>query len=128
MHLLDGNVLIALTVEEHVHHGRATSWFGAGRPFATAPVTQGTLLRFLIREGAAATDAWAWLGLVTDHPEHTFLPDDVPFTAVRTRGVVGHRQVTDAYLADLATAHQARLATLDEGLASLRPAQVDLLD
>jgi predicted nucleic acid-binding protein len=32
-------------------------------------------------------------------------------------GVVGHRQVTDAYLAQLARHHDGQLATLDSGLA-----------
>lgn len=36
-------------------------------------------------------------------------------------GVVGHRQVTDAYLAQLARARSARLATLDRGLCVAHP-------
>jgi len=37
--------------------------------------------------------------------------------------VIGHRQVTDAYLVSLVRHHgpDARLATLDEGLAKLYP-------
>ncbi len=34
---------------------------------------------------------------------------------------MGHRQVTDAYLASLARAHSGRLATMDRGLAALHP-------
>ncbi len=34
-------------------------------------------------------------------------------------GVVGHRQVTDAYLAQLARIRNGQLATLDSGLAHL---------
>jgi uncharacterized protein len=34
-------------------------------------------------------------------------------------GVVGHRQVTDAYLAQLARSRDGQLATLDSGLAHL---------
>ena len=34
-------------------------------------------------------------------------------------GVIGHRQVTDAYLVALARHHHGRLATLDKGLATL---------
>jgi predicted nucleic acid-binding protein len=35
-------------------------------------------------------------------------------------GVIGHRQVTDAYLAQLARAHGGRLATFDQGFAKLQ--------
>ena len=41
----------------------------------------------------------------------------VPYDAEALRGVVGHRQVTDAYLAALTRARRGRLATLDKGLA-----------
>ena len=50
--LADGNLLIALTVEDHIHHDRALTWFETVEPvLATCPITEGTLLRFLIREG-----------------------------------------------------------------------------
>jgi len=43
--------------------------------------------------------------------------------------VLGHRQVTDAYLVALARRRgpQARLATLDDGLAQLYPATATLI-
>ncbi|MDR0627688.1 MAG: hypothetical protein LBG11_10630, partial [Bifidobacteriaceae bacterium] len=44
--------------------------------------------------------------------------DDVPFREVRMAGVVGHRQVTDAYLAQLARRHGAKFATFDQGAAA----------
>jgi hypothetical protein len=40
---------------------------------------------------------------------------------------MGHRQVTDAYLAALARRRQGRLATLDKGLAALHPDVAELL-
>jgi predicted nucleic acid-binding protein len=56
--LLDANVLIALLVEDHVHHEAAESWFvGMGGNFATCPITQGSLMRLLIREGQTAVAA-----------------------------------------------------------------------
>jgi predicted nucleic acid-binding protein len=42
-------------------------------------------------------------------------------------GVIGHRQVTDAYLAQLARQHNARLATFDAGLAALHSDVADLI-
>jgi uncharacterized protein len=118
--LLDANVLIALLVDDHVHHTAAESWF-AGMPgnFATCPVTQGSLLRLLLREGQSAAAARAVLSQAAASPRHEFWPDDVAYTDVPTAGVVGHRQVTDAYLAELARSRQARLATFDRAMAKL---------
>lgn len=42
-------------------------------------------------------------------------------------GVIGHRQVTDAYLVALARGHRSRLATFDRGLAALHGDEVELL-
>lgn len=41
MHLLDANVLIALTVLEHEHHDRVTAWFASVHTFAVCPMVQG---------------------------------------------------------------------------------------
>lgn len=59
------------------------------------------------------------LGGFVAHPRHQFWPDDIPYRDVTWRGVLGHAQVTDAYLAALARRHEARLATFDRGLAAL---------
>ena len=51
--LLDSNVLIALVVQDHVHHRAAERWFvDLDEPFATCPITQGALVRLVLREGA----------------------------------------------------------------------------
>ena len=42
-------------------------------------------------------------------------------------GVIGHREITDAYLIALARHNDARLVTLDRGRAALHPKQVRLL-
>ncbi|GJJ22522.1 MULTISPECIES: TA system VapC family ribonuclease toxin [Mycolicibacterium] len=118
--LLDSNVLIALVVVEHVHHENAVEWltsFDAG--FATCPITQGSLLRFLLRAGHTASAAREVVSAVEAVDRHEFWPDSVSFVDVRLDGVMGHRQVTDAYLAQLARQHGGQLATLDTGLAHL---------
>ena len=126
--LLDANVLIALVVDDHVHHAVAESWFaGLDGNFATCPVTEGSLMRLLIREGQPAATARVILAGTAAHPRHEFWPDDVPYGDVPTRGIVGHRQVTDAYLAQLARAHEARLATFDQALAKLHPDVAELV-
>jgi uncharacterized protein len=118
--LLDANVLIALLVDDHVHHAAAENWFaGISESFATCPVTQGSLMRLLIREGQPAATARAVLAAAIGDDRHEFWPDGIPYTDVPTEGIIGHRQVTDAYLAQLTRARHGRLATFDQALAKL---------
>lgn len=51
----------------------------------------------------------------------------MPYTAISWRGVLGQRQVTDAYLAALARDHGGRIATFDKGLAALYTDSAELL-
>lgn len=126
--LLDANVLIALLVNEHVHHAAAESWFAeTDENFATCPITQGSLTRFLIREGQPAQAAREALAAVLKNPRHEFWPDSVSYAEVPTTGITGHRQVTDAYLAQLARANKGRIATFDRALASLHSDVADLV-
>ncbi|MBX3638378.1 MAG: PIN domain-containing protein [Rubrivivax sp.] len=121
--MLDGNVLYALVDEAHVHHAPAQQWFARLEGgFATCPITQGTLLRLLMRLGGFSTEqALSVLAAVTAHPKHRFWPDALAYGQIRWHGVIGHRQVTDAYLAALARHHKARLASFDSGLVALHP-------
>ena len=126
--LLDANVLIALLVDDHVHHGAAENWFvGMSGNFATCPITQGSLMRLLIREGQPASAAREILVGTTADPRHEFWADDVQYADVPTQGIIGHRQVTDAYLAQLARARASRLATFDQALAKLHPDVAELV-
>lgn len=127
--LLDGNVLVALAVADHVHHGAAARWFEHnGDSFATTPITQGTLLRLLIRNGVGAPDALSVLGGFTGHDRHAFWADDRGYDAVALRGVIGHHQVTDGYLAALARDRGGALATFDGGLAIAHADVVQLVE
>lgn len=126
--LLDANFLVALIVADHVHHPLAEEWFARDtNEFATCPTTQSAFVRFLTREGATASEAIAVLSTLTSHERHQFWSDDINLRDVTLAGVVGHRQITDAYLASLARAHEARLVTLDRGLAAIHPDVVDLV-
>jgi hypothetical protein len=126
--LADGNLLVALTVVDHVHHEVALDWFEhTDVGLATCPITEGTLLRFLIREGQGARDAAAVLEALRAQAWHRFWPDDIPYEGPQLAGVIGHRQVTDAYLVALARHHGGRLATLDRGLAALHGEDVHLV-
>lgn len=125
--LLDGNVLVALAVADHVHHDAAERWFPEVTGFATCPITQGTLLRLLLQFGVPAPTARESLRLLDEDERHTFWSDDVSYVDVSMTGVLGHRQVTDAYLAQLGRQHSARLASFDPGLAAAHPDVVDLV-
>lgn len=128
--LLDANVLIALFDADHVHHSAVRAWFLALRgDFATCPIVEGALTRWIVRlhgfEGAAM--AVRELGKLAGNARHRFWPDDLRYADVNWHGVLGHRQVTDAYLAALARAHHGRLATLDAGLAALHHDVAELI-
>lgn len=126
--LLDANVLIALALPDHVHHRSAEAWFAAFEgDFATCPMTQGALVRMLMRENTAAAHALDVLRVTVEHSRHDFWPDDLAFVDVRVHGVLGHRQVTDAYLAALARSRGGRLATFDRGCAAVHADVADLV-
>jgi hypothetical protein len=126
--LLDANVLIALIVADHVHHVPADTWLtGLSGRFATCPLTERSLMRLLLREGQSAETARSVLAAVAQDPRHEFWPDTIPYSGVSMTGVIGHRQVTDAYLAQLARTNGGRLASFDQGLAKLHGDVVDLI-
>jgi uncharacterized protein len=121
-YLLDSSAVIALAVGTHEFNEAAHRWFGASDfVFHTCPITQGALLRYLIQQKQVSViaSAWAVLQSIVEHPRHRFLPDSLGYHNVSHTGLLGHRQVTDAYLSALAEHHQLRLATFDTGLAAL---------
>ena len=121
-YLLDANILIALTHPEHISHQRATAWFQAsGGLFATCPITQGALIRFILRSGPGASIQYAKAALaqILALEGHVFWPDSISLLEIPEIGIIGHKQVTDAYLVALAIHQGGRLATLDRTLAGL---------
>ncbi len=124
--LLDANLLIALTHAAHVHHGVAQDWFAAlpKRRFATCTLTQLAYVRLSSNPrvaGAEISPAQALNALrdLCAHPCHLFWHDKalpLEMASLNTPALVGHRQVTDAYLLGLAAAQGHKLATLDRGL------------
>lgn len=125
---LDANVLIALVVTDHVHQDAAGGWVAGGEgAVATRSVTQGALVRFLLRAGAAAATAQTVLRGLDASSRHEFWPDDVPYERVELLGVVGHRQAPDAYLAASARARGQRLVTSDRALVALHDDVTELL-
>jgi uncharacterized protein len=128
--LLDSNVFIALCSPEHMFFAAAQDWYEKEVVrFALCPIVEGAWLRTLLRlhpkrgleEGLATLNAYKQL------TNCMFWPDTLSYTQIDWRGVMGHKQVTDAYLVALAKSKNARLASFDRGLAALNHESVCLV-
>ncbi len=132
-YLPDTNLLIALLWPSHEAHAQAVKWFvrHRGRGWATCPFTQAGFIRIVSnpafsRDAVHPREAMQVLAANTAAPDHEFWPDALPFAeAVAFAGVrlLGHQQVTDAYLLGLALRRGGVLVTLDRRIASLVPAR-----
>jgi len=128
-YLLDTNLLIALLWPSHERHEMAAAWFAAhrGKGWATCPLTEAGFVRIVSnpafsRDAVQPRDAARVLGANTAARDHVFWGDDLPLgEAVAFAGVrlMGHQQVTDAYLLGLAIHRGGVLATLDRRLSAL---------
>jgi toxin-antitoxin system PIN domain toxin len=129
MDLLDVNLLVSLAWPNHVHHAQALDWFRSRgeQPWATTPFTEAGFVRVSSNTSAipgavTPTEAVALLDRMREVRGHRFLADDVPLVVgahLAAERVATYRQVTDAHLLALARRHEARLATLDRGVAAL---------
>lgn len=128
-YLLDANALIALGWPTHEHHLRVQSWFKdhARHGWATTPFTQAAFVRVVSQPAFSGNligprEAAEMLTRNVTHRHHSFLPHDMQIGEVAglcTGGLVGHRQVTDAYLLALAIKCKCKLVTFDTGLRQL---------
>ena len=128
-HLLDVNALIALIWEGHQFHDTMAAWFArhATRGWATCAITQSGFIRVmnqpaLVKPGRAVAELAEALKQNLAHPAHDLLALDFDFAEVLARcsgGVVGHRQVSDAYLLTAAMRGGMKLLTFDSGLGTL---------
>jgi toxin-antitoxin system PIN domain toxin len=129
--LLDVNVLIALLWPPHEAHRRAQRWFArnAHQGWATCAMTEAGFVRIVSnpafsRSAVSPRDALEVLQGNLQHPAHRFWTEDIGVAAAIApfkRRLLGHQQITDAYLLGLAIHKKGRLATLDTSLASLLP-------
>lgn len=119
--LLDANVLIAAVAVDHTHHAIAESWLAARPAVALCPITEGALVRFLVRIGENATTITSILTGLYRLDGVEFWPDSVSYGSMDFTDIRGHRQVTDSYLVALASAHDSRVVTFDNGLALAHP-------
>ena len=126
-YLLDVNVWVALMDEAHVHHANALAFMQRKNlQIATCPLVENGVLRVLnlpgySRFGPAGFEVVRTkLQEICDDQNHSFWPDSL---SLRTQGVVnwsrilGHNQITDAYLLALAVSRKGCLATLDHRVA-----------
>jgi uncharacterized protein len=128
-HLLDANALIALGWTQHEHHEKISRWFRnhARDGWATSAFTQAAFVRVISQPAFSGHsigigDIVELLLRNTGHPKHRLLPLDFGFEEVMgwcTGGLLGHRQVTDAWLLALAIRHKVKLLTFDSGITQL---------
>lgn len=122
--LLDGNVMIALVLKTHQDHVLARTWFeNLSERFITCSVTQGTLLRLhmMLAKDKSAEAAWNALRGIEKHPLHDYIDEDLPYREVPHGQLHGHRQVTDAWIVELARRIGGKVATLDTGMVAAYP-------
>jgi predicted nucleic acid-binding protein len=58
------------------------------------------------------------LEMLSEIEGYEFWPDDLSYMEAQLKGITGHNQVTDAYLAALARRRNGKLATFDAALAA----------
>ena len=123
--LFDVNVLIALLDAGHIHHRRATAWLGEhiADGWASCAVTQNGCIRVMSQPGypgaVPAAEVAGRLRQASETRHHRFIASDLSlldplrFDAAQ---LLGHRQVTDAWLLGLAVQHGLRFVTFDAAL------------
>lgn len=125
--LLDVNVLIALLDAGHVMHGRAMDWMEreAAHGWASCPITQNGVIRIMSQPGYPTprppVQVAQRLALACGAPEHAFWAADVSLLSsdlIDWRRLLGHRQVTDAYLLAVAVRNKGRFATFDQRVSA----------
>ncbi len=130
--LLDVNILVALLWPAHKWHFAAQDWFGknAHHGWATCVLTEAAFVRIVsnplfLPDAVTPPEAIKILATNSQHRFYHFWAEDISFAdAVKPlqQRLIGHRQVTDAYLLGLAIHKRGKLATLDRGALSLLPA------
>lgn len=129
--LLDVNFLVALSWPAHDFHDRAHHWFRrhSSTGWATCSFTQTSFVRLLSNpafspHAVSPREAVKVLNASLQAPGHRFWVADLSFQAALDAlggRVVGHQQVTDAYLLGLAIRKRGKLATFDQHVKALLP-------
>jgi len=128
-HLLDANALIALGWPTHEHHRCVARWFRqhARSGWASTALTQSAFVRIISQpafsgRSIAISEVAELLLRNTAHPKHRLVAMDFGFAdvlAACTGGILGHRQITDAWLLTAAIRGEMKLLTFDTGIGQL---------
>ena len=134
--LLDTNVLLALAWPNHQHHAQAHAWFAAAakKSWATCAFTQLGFIRLssnpaytanAVSPQEAATLLRQWTRLKT----HRFWASPGADSPTIYARAIGHQQVNDAWLVEVARRNSGRLVTLDTRLPvhALEDGQVEVI-
>lgn len=120
LELFDVNVLIAMTLRQHIHHRQAIEHLAVTDRWATSPITEAGWLRLLMNptvsgRAVPVTEALRAIDSCRARSEWNFIPDDVSLSAPRIdlSVLVGAKQVTHFHLVELAARAGARLTTFD---------------
>ncbi len=123
--LLDVSVLLALLDSDHVQHVASREWFRSevAAGWASCSITQNGFVRVISQprypSPVPPAQAIARLSAATAGPHHQFIASSVSIldeSVIDPRRVLSSRQITDAYLLALATAHDLRLVTFDQSI------------
>ncbi len=124
--LLDVNVLIAVLDAGHIHHIPVSEWLKKEihSGWASCPITQNGCIRIMSQPaypGNLPAQAVAQrLAEAARHPSHRFWTADISLldeNILEWPKILGHRQVTDAYLLALAFHQNGRFVTLDRRIS-----------
>lgn len=123
--LLDVNVLVAICVDDHEFHKRVATWMNRSARFdraelMTCSVTELGFLRVLVQAPSYSFTIEHGVELLSQLKSSKkyrfgFLSDEFGIAQL-PRWVKGPKQITDGHLVELAKAHGATLATLDESI------------
>jgi uncharacterized protein len=125
--LLDVNVLLAIAWPNHQFHAAAIAALSSQNRWATCALTQLGFIRLSSNPAAIPTaktpqEATGLLARLVADSLHTYL-DSLPAPVSEDckeafRNLLGHQQVTDAYLLRLAAVNGAVVVTFDRRLES----------
>ena len=128
-YLLDLNALIALGDPDHEYHQAIQEWFmSSGKAgWGVCPLTEAGFVRITTNPGYRPTprtiaQATAILADFARHPGYRYwdISDKwAVLTAPFSARLLGHQQVTDAYLLGLAIKEKGVLVTFDKGIKYL---------
>jgi predicted nucleic acid-binding protein len=112
-HLLDVNVLLAAMIDTNVHHQRVFTWLADKQP-VLCPITELGFLRigcFKKAYNLPLKRLRKSLEDFTSQRKADWITDDL--RALDSTTAKNAEEITDHYLADLASKHGLKLATLD---------------